>query len=102
MTQIRRKTKVVATTDAGEKTLRVTSLGGDTNPRDLIELFSREHFHVVEASVRLMFPEDAKMTEGFVTLPEREVEEAREWANGQFWRGQKLDVAVQGDDTLVT
>jgi hypothetical protein len=100
MAETKRKTKMAIATDAGEKTLRITSLGGDTNPRDLIELFSREHFNVVDASVRLIFPEDASMTEGFISLPAGEVAAARDWANKRDWRGRKLDVGIVDEDGL--
>jgi hypothetical protein len=100
MAEMKRKRTMAAITDAGEKTLRVTSLGGDTNPRDLIELFAREHFHVVDASVRLIIPEDPNMTEGFVSLPAHEAWRARDWANKRDWRGRKLDVGIVGEDGL--
>ena len=98
MVDIITKTQIPTSTRAEEKTLRLTNLAGDTNPRDLIELFAREHFHVVDASVRLIFPDDPNMTEGFVTLPVGEVSTARDWASKRNWRGRRLDVGVVDED----
>lgn len=79
----------------GYQTLRIRNISVDTSPRDLVKLFSRQHFHVADLGIQLICAQDLTGMQAIITLPEDEVAEAHQWANGRSWRGQKLEVVVR-------
>jgi hypothetical protein len=99
MAKAKRQRRIAESEDGDFKTLRLRNIGADTSPRDLLELFPGEHYHIADLSVQLIVPENSKLTEGFIALPKHEAAYAKEWALGRLWRGQKLDAALPGDET---
>jgi hypothetical protein len=81
--------------NAAYQNLRIHNISVDTSTRDLVELFSQQHFSVVGVEIHLICHEDVTGMHAIVTLPTDEAALAYRWANGRSWRGQNLDVVVR-------
>ena len=85
--------KTALTGGVGYRTLQLKNIGPDTNLRDLFKLFAQD-FHPAELRLELIAPQNLRLAEAFITLPEAEIFEVQEWINGRPWKGQRLSAAV--------
>lgn len=79
-------------------TLQIHNIDVDTTPRSLIDLFTAQSFHVLDARIDVLCAEDLSAVEGFVTMPSNDAERAALWAHGLTWRGQALEVELKHSD----